>query len=70
MPQHKVVVLNLADFDVKASMSNKSEQELRSSNLHVRPDVHADLTRGCRLTKPQTNAWGSHFGALVYHLNT
>ena len=35
-PQHnKVVVLNLTDFDVKASLSNKSEQKLKILNLHV-----------------------------------
>ncbi len=55
-----------ADFDVKASLLNKSEQKLKSSNLPHRPrDVHAALTRGCRLTKPQINAEGLHFSALV-----
>ncbi len=32
---NKVVVLNLADFEVKASLSNKSEQRLRSLNRTV-----------------------------------
>ncbi len=62
----KEVVSNLADFDVKASLLNKSEQKLKSSNLHVGLDVHAALTRGCRLTKPQINAEGLHFSALVH----
>ena len=35
-PSHnKLLVLKVADFDVKASLSNKSEQKLRSLNLHV-----------------------------------
>ncbi len=32
---NKLLVLIVADFDVKASLSNKSEQKLRSLNLHV-----------------------------------
>ncbi len=46
-PQQGSIVLNSADFNVNASLSNKSEQKLRSLNrTHVGLDVHAALTRG------------------------
>ena len=50
----------------QASLSNKSEQKLKSSNLNISLDVHTALTRGCRLTKPQINADGLHFSALAF----
>ncbi len=34
-PNNKLLVLNVADFDVTASLSYKSEQKLSSLNLHV-----------------------------------
>ncbi len=36
--------------------------------MHVGLDVHAALTRGCRLTKPQINAKCLHFSALVNYV--
>ncbi len=54
-----VVVLNLADFYVKASLSNKSEQKLKSSNRHGGSTRSFDL-RLYRLAKPQINGEGLH----------
>ena len=34
-PPDETLVLIVADFDVEASLSNKSEQKLRSLNLNV-----------------------------------
>ncbi len=72
-PHNKLLVLKVADFDVKASLSNKSEQKLRSLNsrwlaasyCYTRPKFEAHYYSHVEPCFPSWTLWASLLSSTV-----